>query len=134
MDMKAINRAVIEQFRAGGEVEGMQREILTLLTTKGRKSGEARTAPMMFNRIDDQLVVVASNAGAAEPPEWYLNLIEHPSVTVELPDQTFEAVAEPAEGASREALWSELKARYPFFIEHEQKAGREIPVVVLKRI
>ncbi len=46
MDIKAINRKVIDQFRVGGEVEGMERENLILLTTMGARSGRPHTTPL----------------------------------------------------------------------------------------
>ncbi len=45
MDIKEINRRVIEQFRAGGEIEGMQRDRLLLLTTVGARIAQRRTTP-----------------------------------------------------------------------------------------
>ena len=48
MDIRETNRRVIEQFRGGGPVEGMNREGLVLITTTGRVSGTPRTTPMMF--------------------------------------------------------------------------------------
>ena len=36
MDIRDTNRRVIEQFRSGGPVEGMNREGLVLITTTGR--------------------------------------------------------------------------------------------------
>jgi len=134
MDIRSINRAVIEQFRAGGEVEGMQRDRLLLLTTTGRRSGEPRTSPMMFHPDGDRLLVIASNMGAARHPAWYLNLVAEPGVTVEVGDEEYRARAETTSGADRERVWAELKRAYPFFADHEEKAGeREIPVVALTR-
>ncbi|WP_214403026.1 nitroreductase/quinone reductase family protein [Pseudonocardia lacus] len=134
MDITSINRAVIEQFRAGGEVEGMHRDRLLLLTTTGRRSGEPRTSPMMFHPDGERLLVIASNMGAAVHPAWYLNLTADPHVTVEVGDETYPALAETTTGADRERVWAELKRAYPFFADHEEKAGeREIPVVALTR-
>ena len=70
MDIKETNKKVIEQFRAGGEIDGMRRDRLVLLTTVGAKSGQRRTTPMMFHRDRGRLLVVASNAGAPEHPDW----------------------------------------------------------------
>ena len=70
MDIREINRRVIDQFRAGGPVEGMQRDRLVLLTTTGRRSGEPRTTPMMFHRDGDRVLVIASNIGAAAEAAW----------------------------------------------------------------
>ncbi len=133
MDVTEINRRVIEQFRAGDEIEGMHRERLLLLTTVGAKTGQRRTTPMMFHPDGKRLLVIASNMGAAKHPDWYRNLVANPRVTVEVGETTYEAVASTAGGAERERLWSLLKQNYPFFAEHEQQADREIPVVILTR-
>jgi deazaflavin-dependent oxidoreductase (nitroreductase family) len=134
MDIAEINRRVIEQFRAGGPIEGMDRNRLLLLSTTGRRSGLRRTTPMMFERDGDDLLVIASNVGAPAHPDWYLNLAAHPEVTVEVGDERFEAIAETTGGARRERLWTMLKQRYPFFADHEAKTAREIPVVILTRM
>jgi deazaflavin-dependent oxidoreductase (nitroreductase family) len=134
MDIREINRRVVDQFRAGGPIEGMQRDRLVLLTTTGRRSGESRTTPMMFHRDGDRVLVIASNVGAAAHPDWYRNLAADPHVTVEIGDETYPALARTTEGADRERVWAELKERYPFFADHEVKAApRTIPVVALTR-
>ena len=128
-----MNRTVIEQFRAGGEIEGMQRDRLVLLTTVGRKSGQRRTTPMMFHRDGGRLLVIASNIGAPTHPDWYLNLVADPRVTVEIGSETYDAVATPAEGEERTRLWTMLKETNPFLAGHEAKTTRTIPVVSLMR-
>src|SRR4051812_22014056 len=133
MDMKKTNAMVIEKFRARDDIPGMHRERLVLLTTKGARSKQERTAPMMFHRDGDTIHVIASNSGATKAPGWYHNLVANPRVKVELGDETFEATARPLEGAERERVWSEIKRLYRFFAEHEKQAGREIPVVALAR-
>jgi deazaflavin-dependent oxidoreductase (nitroreductase family) len=134
MDVREVNKRVIEQFRAGGEVEGMHRERLVLLTTTGRRTGEPRTTPMMFHRDGDRVLVIASGAGAPRHPEWYLNLVAEPEVTVEVGDESGAArpaTAVPLDGDERTSIWAMLKATYPFFADHEAKVSRTIPVVAL---
>jgi deazaflavin-dependent oxidoreductase (nitroreductase family) len=133
MDAREINRQVIDQFRAGGEIQGMHRDRLVLLTTTGARTGQRRTTPMMFHRDGDRLLVVASNIGAPRHPDWYVNLAASPRVTVEVGDETYDAVAEPLAGEQRERAWAMLKENYPFFAEHEAKTERTIPVVALTR-
>jgi deazaflavin-dependent oxidoreductase (nitroreductase family) len=133
MDLKAINRRVIEQFRAGGEVEGMHRDRLVLLTTTGRRSGRRHTTPMMFHREGDRIFVMASNQGDPKEPEWYRNLVANPRVTVEVGDERFECDARPLKGEERDRQWARIKEAWPFFGKHEAKAGRTIPVVSLTR-
>jgi deazaflavin-dependent oxidoreductase (nitroreductase family) len=131
VDILETNRRVVEQFRAGGEVDGMHRDRLLLLTTTGRRSGAEHTSPMMFHRDGDRILVIASNMGAAQHPAWYLNLVADQHVTVEVGDEKYAAVAAPTAGADRDRVWAELKAAYPFFADHEQQTDREIPVVAL---
>lgn len=133
MDMAETNRRVIEQFRAGGEIEGMHRDRLLLLTTTGRRSGEPRTTPMMFHREGDRLLVIASNVGAPHHPDWYLNLVAEPNVTVEIGDERYPAVATPATGDDYARLWAIITENYPFFDDHQTKTERTIPVVDLRR-
>jgi deazaflavin-dependent oxidoreductase (nitroreductase family) len=134
MDMRAFNEDVIRRYRAGEEIEGLQRERLLLLTTTGRHSGEPRTAPMMFVRFDDDPLVIASDDGAADHPSWLLNLRQDPHVRVETPDgATTEAVAEELTGDERIVEWEDLVRDFPFFAEQQERAGdRVIPLVRLR--
>lgn len=134
MDLLEINRATIAKFRAGAELDaGMHRERLLLLTTVGRRSGEPRTSPLMFHRHGDRLLVIASAMGAAQHPQWYLNLVADPRVRVELDTEAYDAMATPLAGDDRTRMWAELKRHYPFFADHEAATTRTIPVVELTR-
>jgi len=130
-DLLAHNRQLISQFRADGGVSMGNRPLL-LLTTVGRRTGQQRTSPMMYVRDDDRLLVIASNNGGQADPLWYRNLVADPHVTVELPAQMFEATAAPLTGDDYDGAWARIKEQYPFFAEHEDRAGgRRIPVVAL---
>jgi deazaflavin-dependent oxidoreductase (nitroreductase family) len=129
-DMLAHNRQLIEEFRADGGASMSNRPLL-LLTTLGRRSGKRRTSPMMFVRDGVRLLVIASNAGATEDPQWYRNLLADPHVTVEVPGRQYHAYASPLTGDDYDRQWALIKEKYPFFAEHERKAGRQIPVVGL---
>jgi deazaflavin-dependent oxidoreductase (nitroreductase family) len=87
----------IDEFRAnGGKLGGgFEGRPVLLLTTIGRKSGDPRTAPMMYLREDGHLYVFASKGGAPTDPHWYQNLVANPKVTVELGTERFEATARP---------------------------------------
>lgn len=124
VDIKEVNKKVIGQFRTGGEIEGMHRERLLLLTTTGARTARAHTTPMMFHRAGERVLVIASNSGAPDHPDWFRNLVANPDVTVEIGDETYSATATPLAGADRERAWDEIKAAYPFFADHEARAGR----------
>jgi deazaflavin-dependent oxidoreductase (nitroreductase family) len=133
VEIKEINARVIEQFRSGGPIDGMNRDGIVLLTTTGARTGQTRTTPMMFHSDGDRLLVIASNIGAPRHPDWYLNLVGHPRVVVEVGAERFDATAAPLSGDERERAWTMLKQTYPFFAEHDAKTSREIPVIALTR-
>jgi deazaflavin-dependent oxidoreductase (nitroreductase family) len=132
-DQLAYNRTLIDQFRADGGASLADRPLL-LLTTRGRRSGNRRTSPMMYMKDGDRLLVIASNNGAATNPEWYLNLVADPAVTVELPGREYQARATPLTGADYDRQWASIKEKNSFFAEHEGRAGRRIPVVALTEV
>lgn len=134
IDVQEINRRTIAQFRAGGDIEGMHRDRLVLLTTTGRRSGAPHTTPMMFHHDGDRLLIVASNVGAPTHPDWYLNLERDRRVFVEVGAEACEALATPLTGDDRARTWAMLKQTYPFFAEHEMRTARIIPVVALTRV
>jgi deazaflavin-dependent oxidoreductase (nitroreductase family) len=127
------NRQTIEEFRANqGQVGGVwEGKPLLILTTSGAKSGQPRTNPMMYMRKDDRLFVFASKGGAPSSPDWYYNLIAHPDVTVEIGDQTYQAIAKPVTGEERDRIYDEWAERYPQFREYQEKTTRIIPVIEL---
>ena len=102
-----------------------------LLTTKGRKSGEARTVALAYMADGDDFVVVASNGGADRHPAWWLNLRHDPHATVEVGDRKVEVAAREATAGEHERLWPALKAVNPFYGNYEQITDRRIPVVIL---
>ena len=69
-----------------GEVGHIWKEgsTILLLTTKGRTSGEPRTAPLIYAEDGDRYVIVASKGGAPEHPGWYANLAKTPHVELQV--------------------------------------------------
>jgi deazaflavin-dependent oxidoreductase (nitroreductase family) len=104
-----------------------------LLTTTGRRTGEPRTAPLIYGEHGDAFVVVASKGGSETPPAWYVNLEADPSVEVQVGAERFPARARVAEGEEREQLWRQMAEIWPDFDEYQKKTERRIPVVVLDR-
>jgi deazaflavin-dependent oxidoreductase (nitroreductase family) len=103
-----------------------------LLTTKGRKSGEPRTTPLIYARSGDDYLIVASNGGA-DPPAWYRNIAEDPDVEIQVMADRFRARARDATPEEKPAMWRQMVGHWPHYDEYQQRADREIPVVVLER-
>lgn len=104
-----------------------------ILTTTGRKSGEERSAPLIYQEHDGAYLIVASKAGADEPPAWFLNLEEKPAVTVQVKADRFGARARVATPDEKPEMWKKMTAAWPDYDSYQEKTDREIPVVVLER-
>jgi deazaflavin-dependent oxidoreductase (nitroreductase family) len=103
------------------------------LTTTGAKSGQPRAVPLVGVPDGERLILIASNWGQARHPAWYYNVKANPAVAVVQDGQTRSYVAREALGAEREACWAKAVATYPGYAAYAQRAGREIPVIVLER-
>lgn len=126
------NEGVIKEFRAnGGKVGGWAP--LILLTTKGAKSGQERIIPLMYVPDGDRILAVASKGGNPKHPDWYLNILAHPDVTVEVGDEKFNTTAKILSGEERAAAYKRAAEVFPPYGEYEQKTQREIPVIALER-
>lgn len=106
---------------------------MLLLTTKGRSTGEPRTAPLIYEKVGDDYVIVASKGGAPEHPGWYRNLAKEPQVEVQVKGEVFPARARTATGSERERLWKLAAQQWPDYDAYQRRTEREIPVVVLER-
>ena len=107
------------------------RQPVLLLETRGRRTGRPRVTPLQYLRRDNSFVVVAANHGDRRPPAWSLNLRTRPHAHVQVGRQRLDVRARQAEGAEREALWQDLTAANRYLPRTAQKAGRNLPVIVL---
>ena len=106
---------------------------ILLLTTTGRKSGEARTSALIFGRDGDDLLLVASQGGAPTHPNWYHNLSADPDVEVQVQGDVFPATARTASDDEKARLWSIMTEVWPNYDSYQERTDRQIPVVVLTR-
>ncbi len=135
-DWNDFNQQVIAEFRAnagqvGGQFAGAP---MLLLTTTGARSGQARTAPLVYTTDGDRFVIIASKGGAPTNPDWYHNVRANPEATVEVGTETFQARATVPDGEERDRLFDQMAAQMPGFAEYQRNTTRRIPVVVLERV
>jgi deazaflavin-dependent oxidoreductase (nitroreductase family) len=126
----------VQRYReTGGEVghRWKRGSKILLLTTKGRKTGEPRTTPLIYEEDGDRYVIVASQGGAPTHPGWYRNLTKDSDVELQVLDEVFPAHARTAEGEERERLWKLVNQQWPDYDAYQKRTEREIPVVVLER-
>jgi deazaflavin-dependent oxidoreductase (nitroreductase family) len=126
----------VERYRATGGEQGYDWQrgtTILLLTTRGRKSGEERTTPLIFRPHGDDYMIVASKGGTDAPPAWYLNLQADPDVQVQVRGDVFSARARDATPEEQPGMWREMAAVWPDYDEYQKRTERRIPVVVLER-
>lgn len=133
MDSLTFNRSVIDEFRANGGVCGgpFEGAPMVLVTMTGARTGRELCSPLVHSRDGDDVIVIASNGGAPDHPNWYHNLVANPSVTVEVGTERWQATAHLTEGDERRRLYDAQAALMDFFTEYEKsaaEAGRVIPV------
>jgi deazaflavin-dependent oxidoreductase (nitroreductase family) len=114
--------------RRGGTFRG--RPVL-LLTTTGRRTGRARTTPLVYVREGDDYVVVGSNAGHDRHPRWRANLLADPRASVQDGDRTIPVTARFAEGDEAQRLWERLAEHSPGFRRYRAMTSRPFPIAVL---
>ena len=130
--MRAMNRQIIEEFRATrGQLSGrMAGRQLLLLTTTGARTGEPRTAVVGYRKAGDIFVVIASANGAATDPAWYVNLLANPTATIEVGPEKLNVRARTLKGKERDKL-----AKLVEYLEPQQKlTSRKIPVLALEPV
>lgn len=137
--VQAMSRLNVWLYRAtGGAIGGTWRVgaaskkpvAICLLTTIGRKTGEPRTAPLLYMRDGERIVIVASQGGMPKNPLWYGNVVANPKVTIQIGKDARAFVARTASPEERAALWPRLVATYADYAKYERWTDRVIPVVI----
>jgi deazaflavin-dependent oxidoreductase (nitroreductase family) len=107
---------------------------ILLLTTKGRKSGEERTTPLIHETDDGNWVVVGSQGGAPDDPGWVKNIEADPdAVEIQVKGDRIPVHPRIAEGEERDRLWNLMTQSWPDYDKYKERTDRQIPVVVLER-
>ena len=111
--IRAMGRAHRAVYRLSGgrllgRVAGMP---VLMLTTTGRRTGRARTTPLTYFELGDEIAIVASNGGEDSPPRWWLNLQAEPRATIEIAGRSEQVTARAATAAEHAQLWPVITGR-----------------------
>jgi len=119
--------------RSGGKLGAkfMRGAPVFLLITKGRKTGEPRTAPLIYLQDGADYILVASKGGMSHHPAWYLNLEANPECEIELGREHMPMRARRVSDEEKAALWPRLLAIYPDYDDYQARTDRNIPVIRL---
>jgi len=145
--MEAINIGLFRLSKGsiGGSIHGAP---VILLRVMGRRTGLIRTKPLLALNDGHSWVVAASRGGTDRDPDWYLNLDAFEQQRVGgrregmpelIPPEVEYAGArrvavrtEDLEGRDRTTWWERLVEVYPRFVDYQNRASRQIPVVRLR--
>lgn len=117
--------------RTGGRFSLTGRAPVLLLTTTGRRTGKARTVPLLYIRDGDRLVICNVNPGFERPNPWILNLGAEPRAQVQIGRGTASVRARPASEYELDRYWPQLTKMWPAYQAFYDKAG-ERSVFVLE--
>jgi deazaflavin-dependent oxidoreductase (nitroreductase family) len=115
-------------WRVGAGIVGMP---VVMLATTGRRSGRRRTVVLSAPVVDgDRVVLVASKGGDDRDPEWYRNLVAHPSVELTMGGVTRRMTARTADAGERATLWPRVVGAFDGYAAYQRRTAREIPLVI----
>src|SRR5947209_1850644 len=85
---------------------------VVLLHARGARTGIERTTPLLATKTGEQIIVVASKAGAVKHPAWYHNVRAHPDVELTAGGGRRPMRARIATGEERARLWTVVCDNY----------------------
>lgn len=115
----------------GRFVAGIGAAPFLLLTSKGRKTGQPRTTPLLYLADGGDLIVIASFGGNDLHPTWYLNLEECPEAEVIIRGQRRRVTSHQLSIEEKKRIWPRLVKLYPQFEVYQQRTTRDIPLLRL---
>lgn len=131
IDTRSIGLAARLYRLTRGRITRLWRRRVLLLTTRGRKSGRARTVPLQFFPDGDRMILVAANSGLPAPPAWYLNLTADPRARVEVMDRALRVRAEELSSDEASAFWPRVLQAAPDYARFPKRTSRRIPLIRL---
>ncbi len=105
-----------------------------VLESRGARTGRRHRTPVLYQLMDVDLLLVASNVGRRRHPAWLHNVRAHPEVRFLTRERGWSAYrAREAIGAERTRLWLRATDFYAGYAAYQERTGqREIALVVLE--
>jgi F420H(2)-dependent quinone reductase len=134
MDLLSLHQRLYERTdgRLGHRTIGVPS---LLLRTTGRKSGQPRSAALVYARDGQDYVLVASNGGSDQAPGWLFNVEATPAVEIQVARSRMAATARVVRAGdeSYPRLWKLVNDRnHGRYERYQVKTDRKIPLVVIR--
>jgi deazaflavin-dependent oxidoreductase (nitroreductase family) len=118
-----------------GRLDSWGRATVLMLTSPGRRTGLPRSTMVRYLDHEGGYLVWGTGSGSPADPEWFRNLRRASRAKVEIGTTSFDVLPDVLEGTERDRVWRDVVlARAPEVAKYERKAGRVIPVAVLRPI
>jgi deazaflavin-dependent oxidoreductase (nitroreductase family) len=109
----------------------MGKQSVLLLHTVGRSSGKPYVTPLAYYRDGANYLVVASNWGQKEQPDWFRNLMQRPQTNIQIKNETIAVNARQMAGKEYDRLWKLVTRQNAQYLDYQRKVQRRIPIIVL---
>ena len=118
---------------ARGRLDSGGRAQVLMVTSPGRRTGLPRSTMVRFLEHDGGYLVWGSGSGSPTDPDWFRNLRRAESARIEIGTRGLAVRPEVLVGPERDRVWREVVlAQVPAVAKYERKAGRTIPVALLR--
>jgi deazaflavin-dependent oxidoreductase (nitroreductase family) len=106
-----------------------------IVTMRGAKSASVRKIALMRVEFGGSYALIASKGGAPDNPDWYHNLLAHPTeVLIQDGPKPFRVTVRQVEGSEREQWWARSVEVFPTYDEYQSKTERQIPVLIAEPV
>lgn len=106
-----------------------------IVTNRGRKTGAVRKTPLMRVVDGKSYILIASQGGMPDHPQWYHNLMAEPNVEIRDKGDVYSMrVREVTDPDERERLWKVAVAAFPPYDEYQGRTQRVIPVLIAEPV
>jgi len=102
-----------------------------LLTVPGRRTGVARSTPLLCVPWQGGWLVAGSSFGAPKPPAWSANLRAAATVEVDYNRRHHVCTWRELTGAEKERAWDHMVTIWPNYTKYVEWTDRVIPVFLL---
>ena len=134
---RAGNRIGVWMYRTlDGRLSSGSKDVHVLMvTTPGRRTGVPRSTCVRYLETDEGYVVWGTGSGSPRDPDWFRNLRKAEVADVQVRASHLKVHPRELVGAERDAMWNDVVlAQIPQVAKYERRAGRTIPVAVLKPV
>lgn len=96
---------------------------MILLTTRGRRTGQAHTVPVFTHRVDNDWIVCNVRPAGERRSPWVLNLHSTPQCSVDQGRGPYPCIATALDAGETAALWPRFVGMWPAYADHFAATG-----------